>query len=162
MIASGFFVFFPSIGATRLHSSATKESRLWCGCCCMRERRASDVPSSYACFYLTTMSSAHRKRVHPTSRMGTAVSNVAVRQLSLHPAAKSKRVCNFLASNAHRKTVTRTVTVGRLTCAGVSPELTKPFGECAGGGGRTRTELSLQRILSPLRMPFRHPGLTRT
>jgi hypothetical protein len=29
----------------------------------------------------------------------------------------------------------------------------------AGGGGRTRTELSLQRILSPLRMPFRHPGV---
>src|SRR5260370_31139310 len=30
----------------------------------------------------------------------------------------------------------------------------------AGGGGRTRTELSLQRILSPLRMPFRHPGVS--
>jgi hypothetical protein len=29
----------------------------------------------------------------------------------------------------------------------------------AGGGTRTRTELSLQRILSPLRLPFRHPGL---
>ena len=32
-------------------------------------------------------------------------------------------------------------------------------GTRAGGGTRTRTELSLQRILSPLRMPFRHPGL---
>ncbi len=28
----------------------------------------------------------------------------------------------------------------------------------AGGGTRTRTALSRQRILSPLRMPFRHPG----
>ena len=35
----------------------------------------------------------------------------------------------------------------------------KPFIFDAGGGGRTRTELSLQRILSPLRMPFRHPGV---
>jgi hypothetical protein len=32
----------------------------------------------------------------------------------------------------------------------------------AGGGGRTRTELSLQRILSPLRMPFRHLWLAKT
>jgi hypothetical protein len=28
----------------------------------------------------------------------------------------------------------------------------------AGGGTRTRTGFSPQRILSPLRLPFRHPG----
>jgi hypothetical protein len=29
---------------------------------------------------------------------------------------------------------------------------------CAGDGNRTRTPLSRQRILSPRRLPFRHPG----
>ena len=32
----------------------------------------------------------------------------------------------------------------------------------AGGGTRTRTGVSSQRILSPLRLPFRHPGVPRT
>ena len=29
----------------------------------------------------------------------------------------------------------------------------------ADGGTRTRTDLSIQRILSPLRLPFRHIGV---
>jgi hypothetical protein len=47
--------------------------------------------------------------------------------------------------------------ISRLDSLG-SRGLQKPFIFNAGGGTRTRTELSLQRILSPLRMPFRHPG----
>ena len=32
------------------------------------------------------------------------------------------------------------------------------FFRCARGGGRTHTRREPRRILSPLRMPFRHPG----
>jgi hypothetical protein len=34
----------------------------------------------------------------------------------------------------------------------------KLFNWLADGGTRTRTDLSIQRILSPLRLPFRHIG----
>src|SRR5271166_183236 len=44
----------------------------------------------------------------------------------------------------------RVVRVTKTTC------LLRKHG--AGGGTRTRTELSLQRILSPLCLPFHHPG----
>jgi hypothetical protein len=35
------------------------------------------------------------------------------------------------------------------------------FEQSADGGTRTRTILSNQRILSPLRLPFRHIGLSK-
>ena len=40
----------------------------------------------------------------------------------------------------------------------IQPSRQKPFIFNAGGGTRTRTAPSGQRILSPLRLPFRHPG----
>jgi hypothetical protein len=38
------------------------------------------------------------------------------------------------------------------------PPEPKTYHRFADGGTRTRTDLSIQRILSPLRLPFRHIG----
>ncbi len=43
-----------------------------------------------------------------------------------------------------------------------TPTFSRVFNRLAGAGGgtRTRTGISPQRILSPLRLPFRHPGIS--
>ena len=60
------------------------------------------------------------------------------------------------------ETENRVLVVLTLKAVGVTNTTWLLRKSCAGGGTRTRTELSLQGILSPLRLPFRHPGVSQT